>query len=59
MSRNLASLVATWAVSYDYELPRNTELGNLDAKLAGMYWACTQNKLGAPGICTSAGDALS
>jgi hypothetical protein len=58
MSRNLANLVATWTVSYDYELPRSTELGTLEAKLAGVYWASTQNKHGAPGICTSSGDAL-
>ena len=58
MSRNLANLVATWTVSYDYELPKETELGALGAKLAGVYWASTQNKHGAPGICTSSGDAL-
>jgi hypothetical protein len=58
MSRNLANLAATWTVSYDYELPKNTELGSLGAKLAGVYWASTQNKHGAPGICTSSGDAL-
>jgi hypothetical protein len=58
MSRNLANLTATWAVSYDYELPANTELAQLGAKLAGVYWASTQNKHGAPGICTSSGDAL-
>lgn len=57
-SRNLANLLATWTVSYDYELPRNTELGALGAKLAGTVWASTQNKHGAPGICTSAGEAL-
>jgi uncharacterized protein YyaL (SSP411 family) len=58
MSQNLANLVATWTVSYDYELPKATELGGLGAKLAGVYWASTQNKHGAPGICTSSGDAL-
>jgi lysophospholipase L1-like esterase len=58
MSRNLANLAATWTVSYDYELPANTELAQLGAKLAGVYWASTQNKHGAPGICTSSGDAL-
>ena len=57
-SRNVANLVATWTVSYDYELPTNTELGGLGAKLAGAYWASTQNKHGAPGICTSSGDPL-
>jgi hypothetical protein len=57
-SRNLANLVATWTVSYDYELPGFTELGGLGAKLAGVYWASTQNKHGAPGICCSSGDPL-
>lgn len=57
-SRELANLVATWTTSYDYELPMETELGKLGAKLAGIYWASTQNKHGAPGICTSSGDAL-
>jgi hypothetical protein len=56
--RALASLVSTWVVSYDYELPRNTELGRLGARLAGTVWASTQNKHGAPGFCTSSGDAL-
>ena len=58
MSRNLANLLATWVVSYDYELPNHTQLGGLGAKLAGVIWASTQNKHGAPGICTSSGDAL-
>lgn len=58
MSRNLANLTATWAVSYDYELPKATELGALGARLTGVYWASTQNKHGAPGICTTSGDAL-
>ncbi len=57
-SRNLANLCATWTTSYDYELPAETELGRLGAKLAGIYWASTQNKHGAPGICTSSGDPL-
>lgn len=57
-ARNLAHLVATWTTSYDYELPPDTELGKLGAKLAGVYWASTQNKHGAPGICTSSGVPL-
>jgi lantibiotic modifying enzyme len=57
-SRNLANLVATWTVSFDYELPKFTELGGLGARLAGVVWASTQNKHGAPGICTSSGDPL-
>ncbi len=57
-SMSLATLCATWTTSYDYKLPKETELGRLDAKLAGVYWASTQNKHGAPGICTSSGDPL-
>ncbi len=57
-SRNLANLLATWVVSYDYELPPETELAQLGAHLAGAVWASTQNKHGAPGLCTSSGDAL-
>lgn len=57
-SRQLANLLATWVVSYDYELPKHTELGQLGAKLAGVVWASTQNKHGAPGLCTSSGDPL-
>ena len=57
-SRNLANLTATWTTSYDYVLPKNTELAKLGAKLAGIVWASTQNKHGAPGICTSSCDPL-
>lgn len=58
MSRNLANLAATWVVSYDYVLPKETELAKLNAKLTGAIWASTQNKHGAPGFCTSSGDPL-
>jgi hypothetical protein len=58
MSRNLANLAATWVVSYDYILPKGTELAKLNAKLTGAIWASTQNKHGAPGFCTSSGDPL-
>lgn len=57
-TRDLANLCATWTVSFDYVLPENTELGQLDARLAGAVWATTQNKHGAPGFCTSSADAL-
>ncbi len=58
MSRNVANLVSTWVVSYDYVLPKETELARLGAKLAGVVWASTQNKHGAPGFCTSSADPL-
>jgi len=56
--RTLANLSATWTVSYDYVLPPHTELARSGARLAGTVWASTQNKHGAPGICTSSGDPL-
>lgn len=58
MSRNLANLCATWTTSFDYQLPPDTPLAKLGAKLAGAVWASTQNKHGAPGFCTLSGDAL-
>lgn len=58
MSRTLANLTATWVVSYDYKLPPETELAKLGARLAGVVWASTQNKHGAPGSCTSSCDPL-
>ena len=57
-SRQACNLFATWTASHDYQLPKTTELGQLDAKLAGTVWASTQNKHGAPGECTSSGDTL-
>ncbi len=57
-SRQLGSLFATWVVSHDYHLPADTELARLGAKLAGVVWASTQNKHGAPGLCTSSCDPL-
>ena len=56
--RTLAHLTATWVVSYDYQLPPETELARLGARLTGVVWASTQNKHGAPGSCTSSCDAL-
>ena len=57
-SRNLANLLATWITSYDYALPPGSELGQLGAKMAGTGFASTQNKHGAPGLCTSSCDPL-
>ncbi|GAB3665726.1 hypothetical protein GCM10028791_41530 [Echinicola sediminis] len=57
-SRDLANLSATWTVSFDYQLPSDTLLAKLGAKLTGAVWASTQNKHGAPGFCTLSGDSL-
>ncbi len=53
-----AALVATWTLSYDYNFPPNSDLGKLNVHAAGAYFASTQNKHAAPGICTSSGDYL-
>lgn len=54
----LANLSSTWVVSYDYELPPETQLAKLGANLAGAIWASTQNKHSAPGSCTSSADSF-
>ena len=53
-----AALVATWTLSYDFNFPPNSDLGKLKVHAAGAYFASTQNKHAAPGICTSSGDYL-
>jgi len=53
-----AALVATWTLSYDFIFPPNSDLGKLNIHAAGAYFASTQNKHAAPGICTSSGDYL-
>ena len=57
-SHDLANLSASWTVSFDYQLPGDTPLAKLGAKLTGAVWASTQNKHGAPGFCTLSGDSL-
>jgi len=53
-----AALVSTWTLSYDYVFPPKSDLGKLGVHAAGAYFASTQNKHAAPGICTSSGDYL-
>jgi hypothetical protein len=53
-----AALVSTWTLSYDYDFPPKSDLGKLGVHAAGAYFASTQNKHAAPGICTSSGDYL-
>lgn len=57
-AKDLANLCATWTVSFDYRLPKETPLARLGANLTGAVWASTQNKHGAPGFCTQSGDVL-
>ncbi len=53
-----AALCSTWTLSYDYKFPPASDLGKLKVHAAGAYFASTQNKHAAPGICTSSGDYL-
>ncbi|WFE86977.1 hypothetical protein [Parabacteroides chongii] len=57
-ARDIANLCATWVISFDYVLPKETELAQVDGRLTGAVWASTQNKHSAPGFCTSSADAL-
>lgn len=53
-----AALCATWTISYDPVFPANSQIGQLQSKMAGAVWASIQNKHAAPGICTASGDYL-
>ena len=57
-AEDAAALCATWIVSYDYAFPPSSLFGKLDMHTSGAFWASTQNKHAAPGICTLSGDAL-
>lgn len=57
-SADVAALLSSWTVSFPYHLPASTPLYQLKANLTGAVWASTQNKHGAPGLCTQSGDAL-
>jgi hypothetical protein len=54
----MAKQFATWVMAYDYTFPDNTLLGKLKVQTNGAVFANTQNKHGAPGICTHSGIAL-
>lgn len=53
-----AALGSTWTVSYNYEFPKQSDLGSFGAHSTGAVWASTQNKHAAPGICSASGDYL-
>jgi hypothetical protein len=57
-ARVQAALVATWTLSYDFNFPPFSDLGKLKVHAAGAYFASTQNKHAAPGICCASGDYL-
>jgi hypothetical protein len=53
-----AKQFATWVQGYDYRFPPQSLFGRIGIKATGAVWANTQNKHGAPGICTFSGVAL-
>ena len=58
IAENVSNQFLTWVSSYDYRFPESSTLGKLGKKSTGVVWANTQNKHGAPGICTHSGLAL-
>ncbi|MEI8115386.1 MAG: hypothetical protein WCI54_17265 [Bacteroidia bacterium] len=58
VAENVSNQFLTWVSSYDYRFPEASTLGKLGKKTTGVVWANTQNKHGAPGICTHSGMAL-
>lgn len=58
MAEDASRQFSTWVMSYDYQFPANSLFGRLDIKSTGAVIANTQNKHGAPGICTFSGLAL-
>ncbi|TAF45221.1 MAG: hypothetical protein EAZ51_03395 [Sphingobacteriales bacterium] len=58
IAQNVAIQFSTWVSSYDFVFPPSSTLAKLGKKTTGAVWANTQNKHGAPGICTHSGVAL-
>lgn len=46
---------ATWVSAYNYRFPSQSLFGRTGMQSCGAVWANTQNKHGAPGICTYSG----
>jgi hypothetical protein len=57
-SIEIANQFITWEMPYNYVFPENSTLAKLGVKTTGVVSANTQNKHGAPGICTYSGIAL-
>ncbi|MEM1136872.1 MAG: hypothetical protein AAGI07_13625 [Bacteroidota bacterium] len=58
MGGEMARQFATWVISYDYKFPENSLFGKEGMHSLGGVFANTQNKHGAPGICTHSGVGL-
>ena len=57
-AEEMANQFASWVMPYNYQFPENSTLGKLGVQTNGIVFANTQNKHGAPGICTYSGIAL-
>ncbi|WP_338877339.1 beta-L-arabinofuranosidase domain-containing protein (plasmid) [Spirosoma sp. SC4-14] len=49
---------ASWVVSYDFNFPTTSLFGKMGIRSAGAVYANTQNKHGAPAMCTFSGLGL-
>ena len=58
MGEDMARQFSTWVIAYDYPFPDNSLFGKVGMHSKGGVFANTQNKHGAPGICTHSGVAL-
>ncbi|MCS6968989.1 MAG: hypothetical protein RMJ44_06275 [Cytophagales bacterium] len=58
LAEQVALQFATWVMPYDYQFPPHSTFGKLKIRTTGAVWANTQNKHGAPNICTHSGLAL-
>ncbi len=55
---DLLPICAGWVVSYDFDFPENSIMGQINARSCGSVWASIANKHSAPGICTWSGDSF-
>ncbi|MCS7020072.1 MAG: hypothetical protein RMJ87_13915 [Cytophagales bacterium] len=58
LAEQIAAQFASWVMPYNYQFPAYSTFGKLQIRTTGAVWANTQNKHGAPSICTHAGLAL-
>jgi len=58
MGEDMAKQFTTWVIAYDYPFPEKSLFGKIGMHSKGGVFANTQNKHGAPGICTHSGIAL-
>lgn len=57
-AEDAANQFASWVVTGNYDFPSSSLFGCAGIKSMGAVYANTQNKHGAPGICTASGIAL-